>query len=96
VELTLFDNNVVGLPKLYDEAIAKPRRIPRSSSSRTTTSIYAIFLVSASIRVAECVLDGLLLAARSETLLSNQLTFDERFDFHFYNMDFCRQAEEKI
>jgi len=40
-------------------------------------------------------LDGVLLAARSETLLSTQLTFDERFDFHFYDMDFCRQAEAK-
>jgi len=40
-------------------------------------------------------LDGLLLAARSETLLSQQVGFDERFDFHFYDMDFCRQAEAK-
>ena len=38
-------------------------------------------------------LDGLFLAARSETLQSHQLAFDERFDFHFYDMDFCRQAE---
>jgi hypothetical protein len=40
-------------------------------------------------------LDGLLLACASETLLSNQITFDERFDFHFYDLDFCRQAELK-
>ncbi len=40
-------------------------------------------------------LDGLLLAARSETLLTCGLQFDERFDFHFYDMDFCRQAEER-
>jgi hypothetical protein len=38
-------------------------------------------------------LDGVLLAARSETLLARGLWFDERFDFHFYDMDFCRQAE---
>jgi Glycosyltransferase like family len=38
-------------------------------------------------------LDGLFLAARSETLLSKGLRFDERFDFHFYDLDFCRQAE---
>lgn len=38
-------------------------------------------------------LDGLLLAVRSETLVSRGLSFDERFDFHFYDMDFCRQAE---
>ncbi|MFO1387009.1 MAG: glycosyltransferase [Chitinivorax sp.] len=40
-------------------------------------------------------LDGLLLAAESETLLKNNLFFDEQFDFHFYDMDFCRQAETK-
>ncbi len=40
-------------------------------------------------------LDGVLLAVRSETLLSQDLRFDERFAFHFYDMDFCRQAEVK-
>jgi len=38
-------------------------------------------------------LDGVFLAVRSETLQSNSLRFDERFDFHFYDLDFCRQAE---
>jgi GT2 family glycosyltransferase len=38
-------------------------------------------------------LDGVMLIARSETLLSKGISFDERFDFHFYDMDFCRQAE---
>jgi hypothetical protein len=38
-------------------------------------------------------LDGLMLIANSETLSSRQIRFDERFDFHFYDMDFCRQAE---
>jgi GT2 family glycosyltransferase len=38
-------------------------------------------------------LDGLFLASSSETLLSNGMLFDERFDFHFYDLDFCRQAE---
>ena len=38
-------------------------------------------------------LDGLFLAARSETLVNRELRFDERFDFHFYDLDFCRQAE---
>jgi hypothetical protein len=40
-------------------------------------------------------LDGVLLAVHSETLLSKEIQFDERFDFHFYDMDFCRQAELK-
>jgi GT2 family glycosyltransferase len=39
-------------------------------------------------------LDGFFLAVRSETLLSKGIRFDETFDFHFYDMDFCRQAEE--
>lgn len=39
------------------------------------------------------ILDGVFLAARSETLLSRSVLFDERFAFHFYDLDFCRQAE---
>lgn len=38
-------------------------------------------------------LDGLILAAFSETLIQNHIRFDEKFKFHFYDMDFCRQAE---
>lgn len=38
-------------------------------------------------------LDGMLLACRSETLIAKNLFFDEGFDFHFYDLDFCRQAE---
>ncbi len=40
-------------------------------------------------------LDGLMLCTHSSTMINNQLFFDQRFDFHFYDMDFCRQAEEK-
>lgn len=40
-------------------------------------------------------LDGLMLVADSERLIESGLRFDERFDFHFYDMDLCRQAEEK-
>jgi predicted O-linked N-acetylglucosamine transferase (SPINDLY family) len=44
----------------------------------------------------ECkLLDGLLLIADSETLERSSLRFDEQFKFHFYDMDFCRQAELK-
>jgi GT2 family glycosyltransferase len=39
-------------------------------------------------------LDGLLLAVRSNILHKHGLRFDERFQFHFYDMDFCRQAEQ--
>lgn len=37
-------------------------------------------------------LDGVLLAARCSTLLDAGVRFDERFDFHFYDLDFCRTA----
>ncbi|MCP3717972.1 tetratricopeptide repeat protein [Paraburkholderia sp. CNPSo 3281] len=44
----------------------------------------------------ECkLLDGLLLIADSETINRRELRFDEQFEFHFYDMDFCRQAELK-
>jgi len=38
-------------------------------------------------------LDGLFMAVRSDALQAKSLRFDERFDFHFYDLDFCRQAE---
>lgn len=38
-------------------------------------------------------IDGVMMAARSDVLLANGLLFDEQFDFHFYDLDFCRQAE---
>jgi len=37
-------------------------------------------------------LDGVLLAARKSVLLGAGVRFDERFDFHFYDLDFCRTA----
>lgn len=40
-------------------------------------------------------LDGLMLACRSDLLHEKNFMFDERFTFHFYDMDFCRQAELK-
>lgn len=38
-------------------------------------------------------MDGLLMACNSQLLIDKNLRFDERFDFHFYDLDFCRQAE---
>jgi hypothetical protein len=37
-------------------------------------------------------LDGVLLAALRDTLRSKGVRFDPRFDFHFYDLDFCRSA----
>jgi GT2 family glycosyltransferase len=45
---------------------------------------------------ASCeLLDGVLLAAQRQSLLERELRFDARFDFHFYDMDFCRVARDK-
>ena len=41
------------------------------------------------------ILDGVLLAAQSASLIAAGITFDERFDFHFYDLDFCRQCTDK-
>ncbi|WP_158244193.1 glycosyltransferase [Trinickia dabaoshanensis] len=44
----------------------------------------------------ECkLLDGLMLVADSERLIESGVRFDEQFEFHFYDMDLCRQAELK-
>lgn len=40
-------------------------------------------------------LDGVLLATYSNTLIRNNITFDEIFRFHYYDMDICRQFEAK-
>jgi hypothetical protein len=40
-------------------------------------------------------LDGVFLAAHSETLIANGVFFDEKFEFDFYDMDFCREIERK-
>lgn len=43
---------------------------------------------------SECkLLDGVLLAARKDCLLQGNVSFDPRFAFHFYDLDFCRQVE---
>lgn len=44
----------------------------------------------------ECkLLDGLMLVVDSARLHDSGVRFDEQFAFHFYDMDFCRQAELK-
>jgi hypothetical protein len=37
-------------------------------------------------------LDGVLLAARKSLLVARSVLFDPRFDFHFYDLDFCLRA----
>ena len=45
---------------------------------------------------AECeLLDGVFIAAKRKILINNNVSFDPLFDFHFYDMDFCRSARQK-
>jgi GT2 family glycosyltransferase len=45
---------------------------------------------------AECeLMDGVFFAAKRDTLRSKQVRFDSRFDFHFYDVDFCRTARQQ-
>jgi hypothetical protein len=45
---------------------------------------------------AECeLLDGLFIATKKKTLTKAKVRFDSRFDFHFYDLDFCRSARAK-
>ncbi|MDB0073991.1 glycosyltransferase family protein [Planktomarina temperata] len=45
--------------------------------------------------LVECkLIDGLFLAANSETLVGANVQFDDNFKFHFYDMDFCRSVEK--
>jgi GT2 family glycosyltransferase len=39
-------------------------------------------------------LDGVLLAARRSVLREKNLSFDTRFSFHFYDLDFCRTVRQ--
>jgi GT2 family glycosyltransferase len=42
---------------------------------------------------ASCeLIDGLFIAAKKSTLQKTGVRFDPRFDFHFYDLDFCRSA----
>lgn len=44
---------------------------------------------------AECeLLDGVFLATKKSALSNHQVLFDPRFDFHLYDMDFCRTARQ--
>jgi hypothetical protein len=45
---------------------------------------------------AQCeLLDGVLLAVKRSRVQETQCWFDPRFDFHFYDLDFCRTARSR-
>jgi GT2 family glycosyltransferase len=47
------------------------------------------------VPVACELLDGVFIAVKKSALLSKGVMFDPRFDFHFYDLDFCRSARER-
>jgi GT2 family glycosyltransferase len=40
-------------------------------------------------------LDGVFIAARKSALNEKGVLFDTRFDFHYYDVDFCRTARQR-
>lgn len=55
-----------------------------------------IFVSSYGPAPAACgLLDGLFLAVNAERVLARGARFDERFAFHFYDLDFCLNCAEK-
>lgn len=45
---------------------------------------------------AQCqLLDGVFISTLRQKLVQNSVMFDERFDFHFYDIDFCRTARQQ-
>ena len=45
---------------------------------------------------AECeLMDGVFFAAKRDTLRAQNVQFDPQFDFHLYDMDFCRTARQR-
>lgn len=40
-------------------------------------------------------IDGVFMACHSDILIKTDIKFDTTFDFHYYDLDFCRQAEQK-
>jgi len=40
-------------------------------------------------------IDGLFMAVNPKKLIENDVFFDPQFDFHFYDLDFCKTAKKK-
>lgn len=76
--------------------------IERDAGQRDLAPAKPITLIDSQIlsyfgppRQQVCLLDGVLLACNSNTLVNHEIRFDERFEFHYYDMDLCRQFERK-
>ena len=59
------------------------------SEGRTWTTVFG------NTKSRALTIDGLFIACKVKDLLEKDLTFDERFNFHFYDIAFCLRAHEK-
>ena len=88
---------VPGQPAWLFVDAAFRRDDPRNLSGSVAHGPYPFGTVSAfGPAPAECeLLDGVFLACRKSVVAAKGVAFDPRFDFHFYDLDFCRTARAK-
>jgi GT2 family glycosyltransferase len=78
-----------GIPFVWDEKVNLSGAVAHGKHPFGNVSYYGAV-------PAECeLLDGVFLAAKKSLLSRYAILFDERFDFHCYDMDFCRAARAK-
>jgi hypothetical protein len=63
--------------------------VAHTSEGRTWTTVFG------NTKGRSLTIDGLFIACKVKDLLEKGLTFDENFNFHFYDIAFCLRANEK-
>ena len=81
--------NTHGLSEVYNGDSSVPKTSGLISHGKDPFSVINFF---GPTRQACELLDGVFLAIRLKTLAHSGLRFDKRFDYHVYDMDFCRSA----
>jgi tetratricopeptide (TPR) repeat protein len=70
----------------WDQAINLSGRVAHGKEAFGNINDYGVV-------PAECeLMDGVFLATKKSTLINSGVKFDPQFDFHFYDLDFCRSA----
>jgi hypothetical protein len=83
-------------PSLYDKPILWNKTPQRCFSGAVAhTKDDQIWMTAFGPFRRNCVIiDGLFIAVKLQKLIEAGIRFDERFDFHFYDLDFCYQCHE--
>lgn len=63
--------------------------VAHTSEGRTWTTVFG------NTKSRALTIDGLFIACKVKDLFVNDLTFDENFNFHFYDIAFCLRANDK-